>query len=84
MAGTCGIQLTTVYSAMVEWASAGIRYCQVISCTLAQRSVQRGAAEVSGIGEVQRVFVCGHGNAVGLTSILDRGQFFLIASDFWP
>ena len=37
-------------------------HCDVISCELARRGVRRGA--------------CGLGNAVGLTSILDRGKFF--------
>jgi len=38
--------------------------------------VRHGAVEASGSGGVQRVWARKRGNAVGLTSILDRGQFF--------
>jgi len=47
-------------------------HCDVIICELARLSVQRGAAEASGSGGSS---TCGRGNAVGLTSILDRWQF---------
>ena len=41
----------------------------VISCELARRGVRHGAAEASARER---------GNAVGLTSILDRRQFFIV------
>ena len=40
--------------------------------------MRRGAAEASSSGGVQRAWVC---NAVGLTSILDRGRFLVTATD---
>jgi len=49
----------------------------VISCKLARRGVLHGAAdEASGTGGVQHGGLGGRGNPVGLTSILDRWQFF--------
>jgi len=45
-------------------------HCDVISCELVRRGVRRGATEASRNG------ACGHGNAVGLTSVVDQGQFF--------
>jgi len=49
-------------------------HCYIISCQLARRGVQRGAAEANR----QRRSPCsafGRGIAVGVTSILGRGQF---------
>jgi len=43
---------------------------------VAWRGVRRGAAEDSASGGVQRVWACERSNTVGLTSILDQGQFF--------
>ena len=45
-------------------------HCDVISCELSRRGVRRGAAEAG------RSPARGRGNAVGLTSIMDRGKFF--------
>jgi len=50
--------------------------CHFISCALAWRGVRRGADEVNGSSGVQTPSARGRGNAVGLTSILDWGQFF--------
>jgi len=52
---------------------SSIFYCHLVSCPLARRCVQRGAAEASGSGGIQHIWAR---NAVGLTSILDQGQFF--------
>jgi len=49
----------------------------IISCELTRRGVRRGEAEASGSGGVS---ACGRGNAVALTLILDRRQFFYSAS----
>jgi len=42
-------------------------HCDVISCELSRRGAAEAAAQSS---------ACGRGNAVGLTSIIDRGKFF--------
>ena len=54
--------------------------CVVISCELARRGVRRGAAETSDCGRVQRVYFRRRKWTDGPTSILDRGQFFLVFS----
>jgi len=46
-------------------------HCDVISCELSRRGVRRGTAEAAAQSSA-----CGRGNAVGLTSIMDRGKFF--------
>ena len=48
-------------------------HCDVISCQLSRRGVRRGAAEAAAQSSA-----CGRGNAVGVTSIMDRGKFFLV------
>jgi len=47
-------------------------YYHVISCALARRDVWLRLAEAATSS------ACGRSNAIGLTSILDRGQFLLL------
>jgi len=44
-------------------------HCNVVSCELAWRGVQRGAAETTAAAAESSAY--GRGNVVGLTSILD-------------
>jgi len=69
------MQKCVCYTSICEyWLTAVIVgfYCHIVSCALTWRGVRCGAAEARGSGGVQCVWAC---NAVGLTSILDRGQF---------
>jgi len=47
-------------------------HCDVISCELARRGLRRAMPAVAAESSA-----CGHRSAVVLTSILNRGQFFL-------
>jgi len=59
MQKVCFARVSTACGVLVMTVVIGF-HCDVISCELARRGVQRGAAESS---------TYGHGNAVGLTSM---------------
>ena len=56
-------------------AATALFYCHVVSCALARRGVRRATASPASAAESS---ACGCDNAVGLTSILDRRQLFLV------
>jgi len=70
--GKC-VCYTSIYCGILWWSMAVLVgfHCAVINGKLAWRGVRRGSAEAGSSA-------CGRVNAVGLTSILRRGQFFLV------